>query len=497
MTFKGSARTIIKSRIRNHPDREAIVGSDPQLVTGASVADLSQYATLLGFDQPTEREATWYDQAKANGMTSAQAMDAVNARAATEGLGGAAVLALATNTNNGAPTADVPEEQDQGEDQGEGQGEGEGEDGDVEKTARAAVVKLQSLMGSGDFDGYKALLHRMAVKACTPPPAAIVRIVERAAIDPAKIKGHIPKITEPRRLDASGIETPMTAKQAAATFDVYDAPDAPATDASYVWSEHTALVLAELAACRNVFLTGQAGTGKTTFAKQVAARFNRPFVRISCTDQTDAPTLVGMPALVDGSTVWQDGQLTAAIRRPGTVILIDEPSAARPGAMMVLQSVLDADRTLQIPDTGEIVPVAPGVVFLAADNTSGTGDENGAYEGTRVMNRATLDRFSITVPIDYLPAKAESKLLVQRTGIDAKHARILVDFAGKTRKASGEGNLSHGLGFRRLEALAGCIASGASGAEALHLAVLQTAPYDDREPLRQLWTANIPQNAFN
>ncbi|GKT30011.1 hypothetical protein ADUPG1_001340, partial [Aduncisulcus paluster] len=171
-----------------------------------------------------------------------------------------------------------------------------------------------------------------------------------------------------------------------------------------------------------------------------------------------------------------DGQLAAAIRRPGSVILIDEPSVARPGALFVLQAVLDDDRAMHIPDTGEVIPVAPDVLFLLADNTNGTGDTSGQYEATRILNRATLDRLALTVRLDYMSPQQEAKALVNRTGIDGKRAAVLAKFAALTRSKADDGHLSHGVGLRRLVSLAKRLRAGIDANAAFQMAVLETAP---------------------
>jgi MoxR-like ATPase len=198
----------------------------------------------------------------------------------------------------------------------------------------------------------------------------------------------------------------------------------------------------------------------------------------------------------EGGTVWQDGQLTAAIRVPGAVILVDEPSVARPGALFVLQAVLDGDRRLHIAETGEVVPVAPDVIFMLADNTNGTGDMSGQYEATRRLNRATLDRSSIHVPFQYLTPAEEANVIATKSGLSKRAAAILAKFAALTRAKAASGEVSHGVGLRRLLAMGELLADGAEPTVAFQLAVIESAPYDDKEPLRQFWTGSVDANAL-
>jgi cobaltochelatase CobS len=264
-------------------------------------------------------------------------------------------------------------------------------------------------------------------------------------------------------------------------------------DPHFMWHKDTPAAWAAASRGRNLFLTGPMGSGKTSWAEQLAAHLGREFVRISCDDQTEAAQLVGMTLGKDDNHqgVWQDGQLTKAIRRPGAVILVDEPSVARPGALFVLQSVLDANRTLHIAETGESVRVADDVIFIAADNTNGTGDQTGQYEGTRVLNRAFLDRFAMVLQFDYLAPMDEAQLLENRTGCDASLAMAICKVAALTRTKADNGHLSHGMGLRRLVSLAERISDGMDPVAAFQTCVINAVPFDDREALRQVWATDF------
>ena len=86
-----------------------------------------------------------------------------------------------------------------------------------------------------------------------------------------------------------------------------------------------------------VWFAGPAGAGKTTMAKEYAALTGRGFVRIGFNHSTEMIDLIGQPepqpANENGGVkmVWRDGVFTRAIRRAGTVILLDELTGAPPG----------------------------------------------------------------------------------------------------------------------------------------------------------------------
>lgn len=490
----GFKRTILRSRVRRHP---GAAGKD---VTAMTTPDLVQLALSLGVTIPSDAADAAYGAAKAAGQPTAQAMYQADMLDGLAGHGAVAPLPALTPAQEEDADADAAADaaapapvQTQTQTQTQAQ-----KADPVKDAADAAVADVLARFGAGDMVGFRSGLDALAMTAkraeLAPPPAVAA---PAGYFDPAKVQGHIPTVTGRQTMQAAGIAALAAVTETFTALDTYDAPDAPQIDANYVWPDDTALAMSALAQGQHVFLTGPAGTGKTTWAQQLAARYGRPFDRISCDDQTEAATLVGMTVPDgNGGVKWQDGQLSRAIRRPGTVILLDEPSVARPGALMVMQALLDGARALRAQETGELIPVAPGVLFIAADNTNGTGDETGQYEGTRRLNRAFLDRFAYTVAVDYLPVDREAQVLAKVTGMRPAHALQLAKFAAATRVGVNEGKVSHGVGLRTLTALARGIVAGGAPARVFQLAAIAKAPFEDREPLRQMWEAQITPAAF-
>jgi nitric oxide reductase NorQ protein len=499
MTSKLSnpARTILRSRVRRHPKSATVVPDGT--VSGLSNADLVQAAMLLELTVPGEFECAEYVEAKRHGETGPAAIRHADTLATTRGAGGAGLVHCVNPTDHrGNPLPEDAEYESVDYDEADADADAETEQVTTEQApdaidpdadAKAAVSQIQGLFGQGDFPGYQSALLDLARKATAPVQYLAA---PTAYVDPAKVQGTIPTTTHSKTAAQLGLSKPNAAH---VPFAVYDAQDAPPIDPHFSWHEETGGLISALAAGVNIFGTGPAGTGKTEFAKQIAAHFGRPFVRISFDKGTEAGVLVGMtvPDSASGGTRWQDGQLTRAIRRPGTIILLDELSAASAGALMVLQPLLDGERAIQIQESGERIAVAPGVVFFAADNTGGFGDVTGQYEGTGMLNRATLDRFGLFVGFDYLETEAEIRVLSAKTGISTKRARHLVKFANLTRVKATEGGLSHALGLRRLMALATALQIGFTPSAAFRLSVLAAVPHDDVEVLRQLWHADVDE----
>ena len=264
-------------------------------------------------------------------------------------------------------------------------------------------------------------------------------------------------------------------------------PDTPKVNKRYVFpAKQTAIVLSQLSRGRNAYLYGPPGTGKTEFCSELAARTGRPFALVSCDNATDGPTLIGMTVPAPGGgTRFQPGQLTRAIQTPGCVVCIDEPSVARPGALMVMQNVL-ANRVLFIAETGERVPVAPGVLFIACDNTNGTG--GGGRKGfvdTNQLNAAYMDRFGPRTRFEYLPRDTETRVLVSYTGCTIQLAELLVDAAIVTRAAEENAQVTSGLSFRRLISWAEMLTDGIDPEDAFEAAVLNCCKDQDKETIRQ------------
>jgi cobaltochelatase CobS len=277
---------------------------------------------------------------------------------------------------------------------------------------------------------------------------------------------------------------------------VYDARDC-ALDTSYVMPACVpAILLMAIEHRTGIFLTGPAGTGKTTLAQQIAARLGRPYVRISCTANTDAATLVGMTVPdKDGGVIFQPGILTRAVTRPGVVLLIDEPSTARDGILYVLQSLLDDARRITVDETGDVFPLAQDAIVILADNTNGSGDSTGTYAGTRTLSRALLDRVEM-FHVDYLPPDKEQTVLISHTGATHNLAAMVIEFARVTRAKVAEGEIPTAIGMRRLVSLTRQLMAGIPLPDAAATAFLNSAAPDVREVYQQLMTTHLPADAI-
>jgi len=280
---------------------------------------------------------------------------------------------------------------------------------------------------------------------------------------------------------------------------VWDAKDAPRPDRNFAFVDSLLEdMLVAIERQDTIWLAGPKGTGKTSLPREIAARTNRPCVRIAHHRTTEPVELIGsMYPSADGGVEWKDGVLTAAIRKPGTIIILDEPTFCRAGVLALYQTLLDHRFLTLAENSGEVVPVAQGVVFIIADNTAGNGDDTGRYSDTNTMNAAFLDRAAKILRVDYLPSDKETELLANKTGIAIDIARMIVDFANVTRKAGEQGDISEGISFRRMVALANDLIDGISARRAFRNCVLNHATADDAVALNELAKAHLDFKKLN
>ena len=284
---------------------------------------------------------------------------------------------------------------------------------------------------------------------------------------------------------------------------LWNDPLASKPDAGYVMDGASMYAMASaLEAGEVVWLAGPAGSGKTTKASEYAALTGRGFVRIGFNHSTEMIDLLGQPEPQPGEggngvkMVWRDGVFTRAIRRAGTVVLLDELTGSPPGTSMAFQTILD-HRYVTLP-TGEVVNFADGVVVVIADNTSGYGDESGIYAGTQAANGALVDRAVRLIPVDYMSAMLEAEALQRRTGAPQAACIRLAEFASKVRVTQAQGNTdSRPFSIRRLIAFANATHRDLmTPDEAWEIVAYSRLPELDRAELRGAVKAHFDDKAY-
>ncbi len=163
---------------------------------------------------------------------------------------------------------------------------------------------------------------------------------------------------------------------------------------------------------RNVWLSGPAGTGKTTLAKQVSEALGLEFGFIACSQGMGEGHLLGrMTAHGD----YLPSRFVEVFENGG-LYLFDEIDAADANTLIVLNSAL-ANGTLSVPSRVS-KPYAerhPDFICIAAANTWGSGSVD--YSARGIIDQATKDRFcGAKVYVDY-----DRKLEKEICGDDLKN----------------------------------------------------------------------------
>lgn len=280
-------------------------------------------------------------------------------------------------------------------------------------------------------------------------------------------------------------------------------PECPDVDDTYQFRlKHLVKFLSTIMFGNNVWLHGHTGTGKTTFAEQVAARLQFIVMRLNMDSNMDSSDVKGSKDLdvKDGApiTVFTEGILPQAMVRPCWFVL-DECDAGRADVLFVIQRALESKGLIITEDGGRLIKPHEHFRFIATANSRGQGDEHGWYQGVRPMNLAFLDRFGAFIEIGYLDKDDEIRMIqTAYPALTDTEAKEMCQFSQEIRKAFMGGEISTTLSPRGLHAMAqyylhfksvlGDTQSGRRAAtkDAVETVVIDKAPSDCSQTIQQL-----------
>jgi len=219
-----------------------------------------------------------------------------------------------------------------------------------------------------------------------------------------------------------------------------------------------------------MLLKGPTGCGKTRFVSHMAEKLGLPLYTVACHDDLTAADLVGRHLIKGGSTYWQDGPLTRAVREGG-ICYLDEVVEARKDTTVVLHPLTDDRRILPIERTGETLS-APATFMLVVSYNPGYQN---LFKG---LKPSTRQRF-VALSFDYPNISVETEVVVAETGIDGETARQLVDMAHSLR-ALKDVDLEENASTRLLVYTASLMQAGLSFSVACEVALVE-ALTDDEE----------------
>ncbi|KAE8257682.1 hypothetical protein A4X13_0g2197 [Tilletia indica] len=169
-----------------------------------------------------------------------------------------------------------------------------------------------------------------------------------------------------------------------------------------------------------VLVQGPTSAGKTSAIEYLAKRTGHSFVRINNHEHTDVQEYLGTYATdpKTGQLVFREGLLVNALRH-GHWIVLDELNLAPTDVLEALNRLLDDNRELIIPETGEIVRPHPHFMLFATQNPPGL------YAGRKVLSRAFRNRF-LEIHFDDVPQAELQTILADRCGIAPSYAAKMV-----------------------------------------------------------------------
>ncbi|WP_318512049.1 AAA family ATPase [Photobacterium leiognathi] len=156
------------------------------------------------------------------------------------------------------------------------------------------------------------------------------------------------------------------------------------------------------------WMIGGHGTGKTSVAEQVAARFGVQCFSETCSERTEFLDLFGynIPC-AGGKMKFVHGGLYLAMQNGGICVL-NEVDAMSPSELIKLNELLGG-KPVYVPQTESWLIPHKDFRLIVTSNTNGTGDDP-RYIGTGQLNAAFKDRF-MKVYVDYLPSEIEEAYL--------------------------------------------------------------------------------------
>ncbi|MDP7371735.1 MAG: MoxR family ATPase [Nitrospinota bacterium] len=196
-----------------------------------------------------------------------------------------------------------------------------------------------------------------------------------------------------------------------------------------------------------VLLVGETGVGKTLTVRHLAHMTNNGFRRVNLNGMTTVDEFVGKLMINQQGTYWVNGILIEAMEA-GDWLLIDEINACLPEIAFCLHSLLDDDRMIVLSEyDGRLVRPHPNFRLFASMNPH----ENRRYGGTKPLNEALLDRFPVTMQMEYLPFEVEVEVTMHQSGnTDQALVERMVRVANDVREAMKNEKIYSTFSTRRL-----------------------------------------------
>lgn len=265
----------------------------------------------------------------------------------------------------------------------------------------------------------------------------------------------------------------------------------------WIWPREETEALALAFACGDrTLLHGPTGAGKSALVEAFAFVTRTPLIRVNCHREQQSTDFLGkdiLKASPSGATVLEyDWSLASRAAKLGGILLLDE--AFRSPALMSIQSLLERNGTLTLPDAASLTPEQRHIVpdhsrfwIALTDNTNGTGDDTGAYNA-EVQDLSTLDRITSTIFVDYMN-KADEALILEAgfPKVPKKIRERLIRWAGAVRDAFKRTAIAQPISMRAMHSILRKFERTGKLKEAITLAYMAKLSAADKTVCAEAW----------
>lgn len=296
--------------------------------------------------------------------------------------------------------------------------------------------------------------------------------------------------------DVFGFDAPSGIDHTLPAFQTTDWNDCvreyiPDIDYRYIFPpEQTEEAVVAIKRGKPLLVTGGKGSGKTSLQREIAARLCMPWFRVNARGDMESSGFFGTPDLSKGELGWIDGPLPL-FGKFGGIVTIDEVSATPSGIALALQSPLEPNGPIYIPEKPKgdrYIKPHPWFRITATDNTQLQGDTTGRYAGTNVQNEALIDRFLTTVKLDYLSKEHETSVVKSHVpNIPDDWLVKMLDIAQLVRRGYDSGNINFTLSPRGLVSWAEDAVYWGNLARSFRLSFMNKLIEDDAKQLVEIF----------